>query len=147
MIRTVRVPRPATVLHRKLRYSYRRYCLAADTKPVVRARPCLKHRVFAGRSGRCASRDAVAKATYAGRPFSASSNHRRSYWPIQQDIVPRKLDQGIMPLNEKVGVPTDLDGAARDDWLGTMALQACNEERRSECLFSWADRRAVRTFC
>src|SRR5258708_39220176 len=34
--------RPATVLHRKPRYSYRRYCLAADTKPGVRARPCLR---------------------------------------------------------------------------------------------------------
>jgi hypothetical protein len=72
-------PRPATVLHRKLRYNYQRYCLAADTIPVVRARPCSKHRVFVGRSGRCAGRGVVAKATYAGRPFSASSNHRRSY--------------------------------------------------------------------
>jgi len=42
---------------------------------------------------------------------------------------------------------TDLEGAARDAWLGAMTLQACNEERRSERLLSWADRRAVRPFC
>ena len=35
---------------------------------------------------------------------------------------------------------TDLKGAARDAWLGAMGLQASNEERRSETLFSRADR-------
>jgi hypothetical protein len=43
--------------------------------------------------------------------------------------------------------PCGPEGAARDVWLGAMGLQACNEERRSEILFSWADRRAVMPFC
>ena len=40
-----------------------------------------------------------------------------------------------------------LEGAARDAWLGAMGLQASNEARRSEILFSRVDCPAVRPCC
>src|SRR5882757_6797281 len=55
------------VPRQKLRYSCRRGKSATGTRPVARARPCSKLRVFAGRSERSASRGAAAKATHASR--------------------------------------------------------------------------------
>ena len=62
-------------------------------------------------------------------------------------IVTDRAAAGVKPFRGWAHEPyADLEGTARDAWLGTMALQACYEERRSESLVSWADRRAVKPF-
>src|SRR5882757_10828639 len=62
-------PQQAEVPRQRLRYNCRRGNSAAGTRPVARAPPSSKLRVFAGRSGRSASRGAAAKATYASRSY------------------------------------------------------------------------------
>ena len=54
-------------LVKKLRCSRRLKSSATGTRPVAQARPCSSLRVFAGRCGRSASRDAAAKATGSSR--------------------------------------------------------------------------------
>ena len=55
------------VARQKLRCSRRLESSATGTRLVAQARPCSRLRVFAGRCGRSASRDAAAKATGAIR--------------------------------------------------------------------------------